>query len=302
MIESLSHLPTSLGAIQSLDLSRNRIQSLAGLERLKALQSIDISRNHIDDATELYRLTGLPHLSLLVVGTGNTLEKSHSKFSWRVETYLAFARENNSSISVDGIGPSWSESRTISAELARIPPRKTYSHSISPDQVSVRPPSEPREPVASTSTPQAPHDNERDSVHVASPVKPSTKPKPKKKRKPVGRVVQIDDSMQQRQLGTETAESEPNFEQDEEAHGTSHEGHATTRAHQRSASEQAYRAPQHQHQRHRTIGQSSSDETVAPAGTHTTPNEATDGFRRRIEMLRAEGGEDWLRYVEARSK
>src|SRR5690606_35107008 len=63
MIDSLHSLTRNpLPAITALNLRGNRLQSLAGVEKLYPLERLDLRDNNLRDPTELARLTGIPDI------------------------------------------------------------------------------------------------------------------------------------------------------------------------------------------------------------------------------------------------
>lgn len=63
MIESLQSLSkTAFPAITTLKLKSNRLQTLAGIERMLSLENLDLRDNRLSDAMEIARLTGMPNL------------------------------------------------------------------------------------------------------------------------------------------------------------------------------------------------------------------------------------------------
>jgi len=62
IIESVLGVYLNLGQIISLNLSRNRLNSLCGLERLLALERVDLRHNLLEESSEIGRLAILPNL------------------------------------------------------------------------------------------------------------------------------------------------------------------------------------------------------------------------------------------------
>lgn len=328
MIESLSFISTKLGAVQSLDLSRNRIQSLAGLERLKALQSIDLRHNQLEDAGEMTRLAVVPELTLLVVEEGNRLQASYTRLPWRVAAWLAFVREGNASLVIDGLKPSWGESRTIASELAKDPVIKKKGsmfrlqskpsttslrggQTYEPEHVTTSAPegsTSPSSPAAkSRTTPISPaksistvHTMHALSGSPPGPSHPSTsrpsslapsKGRKKKRRKPTGRVIDLD-----QQQGTSLPPMPDGAAARVQAHADS-----SDKRHSRSASE-----GNALHQASTTTGarprratlvepdQSFNDASIGAAAANS------EEFRQKVEALRLEAGQNWLQALDER--
>ncbi|KAJ9425496.1 hypothetical protein QL093DRAFT_2243614 [Fusarium oxysporum] len=95
MIDSLQSLTRNpLPAITALNLRANRLQSLAGVEKLVPLERLDLRDNRLVDPMELARLTGIPDIHEIWV-EGNP-----------------FTRYTDDVI-IDGSGPSYVERRSL---------------------------------------------------------------------------------------------------------------------------------------------------------------------------------------------
>ncbi|KEY70240.1 hypothetical protein S7711_04349 [Stachybotrys chartarum IBT 7711] len=120
MIDSLHSLTRSpLPAITALNLRANRLQSLAGIEKLYPLERLDLRDNRLTDPMELARLTGIPDIRELWVD-GNPFTRTHRDY--RVTIFNLFRRTPGytEDIIIDGAGPSYSERRQL-VERAPIP-------------------------------------------------------------------------------------------------------------------------------------------------------------------------------------
>ena len=68
MMESLQSLGKNpLPAVTTIKLKRNRLTSLAGIERLLSLENLNVQDNKISDPVEAARLTGLPNIHRICV-------------------------------------------------------------------------------------------------------------------------------------------------------------------------------------------------------------------------------------------
>ncbi|KAJ9404931.1 hypothetical protein DTO045G8_7395 [Paecilomyces variotii] len=113
MIASLHSLSkTPLPAITALNLRGNRLQSLAGIERLLSLERLDLRDNQLSDPTELARLTGLPEIREIWV-SGNPFTKTHS--GYRVTIFNLFRRTPGYSedVIIDATGPGYTERKQL---------------------------------------------------------------------------------------------------------------------------------------------------------------------------------------------
>ncbi|KAJ6037285.1 hypothetical protein N7540_001564 [Penicillium herquei] len=118
MIDSMHSLSRNpLPAITALNLRGNRLQSLAGIERLLSLERLDLRDNNLMDPTEMARLTCLPEIREIWV-TGNPFVKTHSNY--RVVIMNLFRRTPGYSedIIIDGRGPGYTERKQLVDRVA----------------------------------------------------------------------------------------------------------------------------------------------------------------------------------------
>jgi Leucine-rich repeat (LRR) protein len=78
MIDSVLGIYTNLGQILNLNLSRNRLDSICGLERLLALERVDLRWNRIEESAEAGRLALLPNITEVWVEGNPFVEYEHS--------------------------------------------------------------------------------------------------------------------------------------------------------------------------------------------------------------------------------
>jgi hypothetical protein len=145
MIDSLNSLTRNpLPAITALNLRANRLQSLAGVEKLYPLERLDLRDNRLTDPMELARLTGIPDIRELWVD-GNPFTRTHRNY--RVTIFNIFRKTPGytEDIIIDGSGPSYSEKRQL---VDRVP---------IPDSVPVVKPKAPEVPTVDVSKPTIIH-------------------------------------------------------------------------------------------------------------------------------------------------
>jgi len=95
-----------------LNLKGNRIESLAGIEKLLSLERLDLRENRIRDPVELARLTGMPNFREVYV-TRNPLVKTH--LDYRVTIFNLFRTSPGyiEDVLIDASGPGYSERRQL---------------------------------------------------------------------------------------------------------------------------------------------------------------------------------------------
>ncbi|QRW21200.1 leucine-rich repeat protein [Rhizoctonia solani] len=113
MIESVLGIYATLGSITNLDLSKNRLESLCGLERLRALERVDLRLNHVEESAEVGRLVGLPNILNISI-QGNPFTENEDEYRARCFEY--FLKEGKS-ITLDGTPPSFYERRSITRRV-----------------------------------------------------------------------------------------------------------------------------------------------------------------------------------------
>lgn len=120
MIDSLNSLTRNpLPAITALNLRANRLQSLAGVERLYPLERFDVRDNALTDPTEMKRLTGIPDIREIWVD-GNPFTRTHKDYRITIFNIFRATPGYTEDIVIDGTGPSYSEKRSL-IERAAIP-------------------------------------------------------------------------------------------------------------------------------------------------------------------------------------
>ena len=109
MIDSVLGIYTHLGQVLYLNLSGNRLESICGLERLMALERVDLRFNHVDESAEVGRLATLPNIGEVWI-KGNPLTEIED--SYRIACFDFFHREGKT-ISLDGTMPTFYERRGV---------------------------------------------------------------------------------------------------------------------------------------------------------------------------------------------
>ena len=136
MIESLHSLARNpLPAILTIKLQRNRLRSLAGVERLLSLENLDVKGNRLSDPTEAARLTGIPNLRRIWV-KHNPFTKSHPDF--RVTIFNTFRKTPGytEDLIIDDYGPNYNERKYLTD---RVPEVERPAASHPPDEADDTP-------------------------------------------------------------------------------------------------------------------------------------------------------------------
>lgn len=120
MIDSLHSLTRNpLPAITALNLRANRLQSLAGIEKLYPLERLDLRDNRLVDPTELKRLTGIPDIREIWVDS-NPFTRTHKDYRVTIFNLFRATPGYTEDIIIDGSAPSYAEKRSL-IERAPIP-------------------------------------------------------------------------------------------------------------------------------------------------------------------------------------
>ncbi|KAF3901624.1 hypothetical protein ABW21_db0205747 [Orbilia brochopaga] len=149
MIDSLHSLTRHpLPAITALNLRGNRLQSLAGIERLPSLERLDLRENRLTDPTELARLTNAPDFKEVWIYP-NPFVRTHNS-SYRVTIFNLFRKTPGFSedISIDAQGPGMMERRQLVERAAEpIPVPVVKPVAIAPPPREIVRPVENRQPL-----------------------------------------------------------------------------------------------------------------------------------------------------------
>ncbi|KAL1751677.1 hypothetical protein FB107DRAFT_266309 [Schizophyllum commune] len=115
MIDSVLHIYQNLGQVLYLNLSRNRLESLCGLERLPALERVDLRENLLEESAEVGRLVPLPHIQDIAI-EGNPFTEYEENY--RTACFDLFWKEGKT-ITLDGTPPSFVERRNLTTSPAK---------------------------------------------------------------------------------------------------------------------------------------------------------------------------------------
>jgi hypothetical protein len=120
MIDSLHSLTRNpLPAITALNLRANRLQSIAGVEKLFPIERLDLRDNRLTDPMELARLTGIPGLREIWV-EGNPFTRTHRDYRITIFNLFRETPGFTEDIIIDASGPTYAEKRYL-VERAAVP-------------------------------------------------------------------------------------------------------------------------------------------------------------------------------------
>ena len=317
-----------LGQVLTLNLAANRIESLCGLERLVALERVDLRHNLVHESGEVGRLATLPNLSAIWI-EGNPLVELEENY--RINCFNSFRKEGKN-MTIDGAGPTFIESRSLVVLPTVVPPRVAASVPSPPTVAVGTSPAPASTPTAVSvpvdSTPVSPKglqpkkrkvrrvvnlggDRSEGEETIVPERKGTTRKKPiKVKEAPVPTDDPADDP-----TAMSTLPSRPSAE--------APAGPATVSRHSRMMSMMGSSSPS---RALRVRSPTSGSATMSAGTTHKArahvasiftapgPNDAdgiaedgdkpssptldsADAFRARIEAMRAEVGDSWLKVL-----
>ncbi|TQV99954.1 hypothetical protein V2A60_005370 [Cordyceps javanica] len=117
MIDSLHSLTRNpLPAITALNLRANRLQSLAGIERLYPLERLDLRDNRLGDPKELARLTGIPEIREIWV-EGNPFTRVYKDYRVTIFNLFRATPGYTEDVMIDGNGPTYAEKRLLTERV-----------------------------------------------------------------------------------------------------------------------------------------------------------------------------------------
>ncbi len=190
MIDSVQGIYKKLGQVLTINISHNRLDSLAGLERLVALERVNVGYNRLEESGEVGRLALLPNIAEVCV-EGNPFTEIESDY--RVKCFDFFWKEGKT-ILLDGSQAGFYEKLNLTSR----PPEQMSStrqiskaHSPSTAPVGVATTAIAVPPAASNrASPSSSPTFSPSSSHHPSPLLAATSAKARKKR--AKRIVDLD--------------------------------------------------------------------------------------------------------------
>jgi Leucine-rich repeat (LRR) protein len=187
MIDSVLGIYLNLGSILSLNLSSNRLESLCGLERLRGLERVDLRGNLIDESEEVGRLATLPNIAAVWIESNPLCEYEEN---YRTTCFGLFAKEGKT-VSLDGSLPGFYEKRNINTPPSALPAPSTVM-AYSPPVVAIghsAPSSQPEESVPPSGVEGLPS---QPSPKPSPNLQPTVPQKPKRRHQK--RIVELGDA------------------------------------------------------------------------------------------------------------
>lgn len=156
MITSLQTLVMHpLPAITTLKLRTNRLQSLAGIERLPSLENLNVQDNKLSDPDEAARLTQIPNFRRLWI-RHNPLTKRYPDYRVRIMNHFRKAPGHLEDIVLDDTPASYNERKQLverTAEVERPLPHPTILDEHDPNTSKAEMSSEVLQPVSQQQSP-----------------------------------------------------------------------------------------------------------------------------------------------------
>lgn len=135
MIDTVIGIYAQLGQIRTLNLSKNRLESICGLERLSGLVRIDLRHNHIQESAEIGRLSMVPNIAEVWV-EGNPFVEHEAEH--RLNCLGFFWREGKT-IRLDGALPNFYEKKGLALRITKHATPDCRTSSGSPPIVVTQP-------------------------------------------------------------------------------------------------------------------------------------------------------------------
>ncbi|KAF9049688.1 hypothetical protein BJ165DRAFT_1452754 [Panaeolus papilionaceus] len=256
LVDSVVGIYQNLGQVSSLNLAHNRIESLCGIERLLALETLDIRHNIIEESAEVGRLATLPFITNVWIA-GNPFHDFEEEP--RVNCFLYFFQESKD-VKLDGLSPTVLERRRLPSPQSITAPTITSSSGvISPPVISVE--------HARIQLPTNEGEEEATTTVSVPPTSPRGSVVARKATRKTTRLVEL---------------SEPNSL-----------GHRRERS-APAADVQAKTDNKTGRKAHSRVP-TSIDEPIIASLMTTSETEDAEAYRRKIESLKAEMGDGWLK-------
>ncbi|ETW80447.1 hypothetical protein HETIRDRAFT_476057 [Heterobasidion irregulare TC 32-1] len=330
MIDSVLGIYKQLGQILTLNLSHNRLESICGLERLMGLERVDIRNNAIEETAEVGRLSTLPNIAEVWVEGNPFIELEEG---YRVKCFDLFWKEGKN-ILLDGTAAGFYEKRNFTTAppqqmTSARPVSKAYSPPVVPVRAAASPALSYTNGASSSSSPTFPPSS---SSRNASPYFAAAVVG-KSKRKKVKRIVDLGDARTDDSTADRTPDRPVEFTEDGGHASFQHPGPETTlpppsfkpadlgtltkTRHRRSQTEHTFAAGldptqlpaksridrtgslrAHKSAMRRARVNASAYEApgvTTEAGAVGDEFKDVDAFRARIEALRSDMGDGWLK-------
>lgn len=296
-------LRTATG-LQVLNLDHNRISNLHGLSTIVTLERLSIRHNHLSESQELTRLAALPNLVDLFVSPNPYTSLSNEE-DWRVRLWEAWASEGKAEEDcprVDNEPVRWNERRKMKVPFPTTSGLKQPAASVprNPDVVPVGAPrsraASPAPPIPADVFQSMTASRPPPSAYQAPavPARPTPSPSPAHNRRRKQRVVDLDGSStgasREDVVDKMTTPGRPVEVDTTVPIGLQTTSHSSLKIATPSKKSSASR---------RALSSSLYIPGEAEASSTSPAKDAGDEFRLRLEGLRADVGDSWLRVLSA---
>ncbi|KAJ3827990.1 hypothetical protein F5880DRAFT_1473429 [Lentinula raphanica] len=314
MVESVLGIYQQLGSVTYINLSRNRLESICGLERLHALERVDLRHNAIEDSAEISRLSPLPNISNVWV-EGNPFTEYEEDY--RVKCFDFFWKEGKT-IMLDGSPPGFYEKRNLTSS----PPEQ--SSASRPVSAAHSPPTiaighthpHPHSSTHSLSPAEAAQDDKHPSPSLGTSItSPPLGPVGavgvggKARKKKLKRIVDLDkdhgsdDSASvkgsdHRRTTSNGSSRPPKHKQERGAHPSRPQpksNHSSKTPHLNSFGRSRNFPGTKSSARRARVSASVYESPTGDSDAGSTVVDEADAFRRRIEALKQDMGDGWLK-------
>ncbi|KAA1473980.1 hypothetical protein DENSPDRAFT_904200 [Dentipellis sp. KUC8613] len=164
MIDSVVGIYKQLGQVLALNISRNRLESICGLERLMGLERVDVRHNLLEESSEIGRLSTLPNISEVWVDGNPFVEYEES---YRIKCFDFFWKEGKS-ILLDGTPAGFYEKRNLTTSPPeQMTSSRPVSKVYSPPTVAVGAAAIPLPSSTGASSSNSPHLSPASSQHAS---------------------------------------------------------------------------------------------------------------------------------------
>ena len=289
LIDSLRNLSRfSLPSVTVLNLRGNKLNSLAGIERLQALQRLDVRENRLTDPMEAARLTSMPAFCEIYVKR-NPFTKSHSNYRVSIFNVFRATPGYSQDVCIDGAIPDRGERRQL-VERAPLSVQKAGTDFVV--NAALHP---SLEVIAKDKKEDRP---EQEANEPSRPMTPEHGAKQQRRKGPKRRVVEVAD-----QLGTPEAQSESQPPMTTFVTAKETEDGASHHCLQKQTEDLETQGTSETSQTLSLKSSPNADGVSSRIGRPTlarTLSKSSETYRQKIEALKTQDGDAWLKTFDGR--